>query len=181
MHPPPPPPPPPPAATLLTSPPPCVQTNNILFKRMAKQAWERYMTDTGRTFAKMTFTQDEAEIGTLMIEIFTDHCPKTSAQFIGYLTARREHGELAYEVSHGRGDGVQAELPVDGVPLCSSLVCDVLHGCRDARCTVWSREGGCSQGDVVDGAGDGDPGNTFPDETFKVSVRPVVLWPFTIA
>jgi len=111
------------------------KTNAILYKRMAKQAWEKHMLDSGRQYAKMTFTQDDADIGTILIEIFTDHCPRTAAQFIGLLKAKRENGEMAYE-------GCPVHRVVSG--------------------------GWMQSGDVVEGAGNGDPGYSFPDETFKV-------------
>lgn len=76
-----------------------MQTSAIMFKGMAKKAWDKYMVDSGRQFATLTFSQDEAVMGHIVVEIFTDHCPKTSEHFIKLLTANRARGELGYEVA----------------------------------------------------------------------------------
>uniref|UniRef100_A0A061RDW1 Peptidyl-prolyl cis-trans isomerase n=1 Tax=Tetraselmis sp. GSL018 TaxID=582737 RepID=A0A061RDW1_9CHLO len=111
------------------------KTNAIFFKRMAKRAWEAHMAESGRQYAVMAFSQDEEEIGRILIEVFSDDCPKTCEMFLGLLTARRDEGEQAYE-------GCPVHRVVPG--------------------------GWMQSGDVVKGEGDGDPGFSIPDETFKI-------------
>jgi hypothetical protein len=57
------------------------------------------MTDSKRRFARMELSQDKDVLGQLLIEIFTDECPKTTAHFIKLLTANRDDGEYGYQVS----------------------------------------------------------------------------------
>lgn len=111
------------------------KTNAIFFKRAAKRAWDNYMLESGRQFAKITLTQDETVLGSLLIEIFSDHCPKTAEHFVKLIVGNRDKGDMSYE---------------------SSPVHRVVPG------------GWMQSGDVVNGDGDGDPGYSFPDETFKI-------------
>ena len=57
------------------------------------------MSESGRQFAKITLSQDETVLGSLLIEIFSDHCPKTAEHFVKLLLGNRDKGEMSYEVS----------------------------------------------------------------------------------
>ena len=57
------------------------------------------MSESGRQFATITLSQDDNILGSLLIEIFSDHCPKTAEHFVKLLTGNRDKGETSYEVS----------------------------------------------------------------------------------
>ena len=62
-----------------------VQTNDAVYKKLASKMMLQQMVSTGRTYVSIGFEQNKSEIGKLCIELCTDICPKTCAQFMTLL------------------------------------------------------------------------------------------------
>ncbi len=52
----------------------------------------QYCQSTGRAYVSFTLAQSDKELGTCVIELFTDLCPQTCANFI-------KHAHKGYQVS----------------------------------------------------------------------------------